>query len=306
MLVALLLSFVASLLADESSISSTFLSLKPNDEDVGKDMIEIVTSMGYQIDTYYVTTEDGYILTMFNILHGTRTKTGGPPVLLQHGLLDSSYTFVNNFQNQSLAYILSDQGFDVWFGNNRGNRYGRNHTTLNPDDGTNAFWYFTWDDMATYDVPAMIDFVISKTGYDSLSWVGHSEGTIQMFAAGTLTDQSVKIRRSLSKVNLFVALAPVAYVYHLKSKELVALAKNGVAQKLIDKELYEFLPYGNIELLAPTFCRFGPALCNAFLRTLCGPSSNLNETRLQVYVSETPAGTSIYNIDHWAQVSYLH
>ena len=32
-----------------------------------------------------------------------------------------------------------------------------------------------------------------------------------------------------------------------------------------------------------------------------GPSHNLNETRIPVYVSETPAGTSTMNIAHWCQ-----
>jgi hypothetical protein len=70
------------------------------------------------------------------------------------------------------------------FGNNRGNRYGRNHTTLDPDDGTNSFWAFTWDEMGLIDAPTMIHYVLDTTGHSSLSGVGHSEGTIQMFAAG--------------------------------------------------------------------------------------------------------------------------
>jgi hypothetical protein len=34
---------------------------------------------------------------------------------------------------------------------------------------------------------------------------------------------------------------------------------------------------------------------------LCGPSRHINSTRIQVYVSETPAGTSTYNMWHWMQ-----
>ena len=43
----------------------------------------------------------------------------GPPVFLQHGLEDSSFTWVLNEPSQSLSYILFNAGYDVWFGNNR-------------------------------------------------------------------------------------------------------------------------------------------------------------------------------------------
>jgi lysosomal acid lipase/cholesteryl ester hydrolase len=173
----------------------------PVDPDVGKDMVEIVKTRGYTIETHTVTTPDGYILTMFNIPHGKKTSTRNPkPVLLQHGLLDSSYTWVNNYEEQSLGFILADAGFDVWFGNNRGNRYGRSHTSMNPDDDSGAFWRFTWDEMASLDAPTMINFVTSYTNTSSLGWVGHSEGTIQMFAAGTITDKSSYVKDALAKV----------------------------------------------------------------------------------------------------------
>jgi hypothetical protein len=179
----------------------------PVDPDVGKDIFEISQTRGYHIENHYVTTQDGYILTMFNIPYGKKsgnTKRGQYPVILQHGLWDSSYTWVNNFEDQSLGFILADLGFDVWFGNNRGNRYGRNHTTLNPDVDGEAFWTFTWDEMAKYDVPALINFVTSFTNTSSLSWVGHSEGTIQMFAAGTLANKMDHVKQALDKMVHFL------------------------------------------------------------------------------------------------------
>lgn len=36
---------------------------------------------------------------------------------------------------------------------------------------------------AQYDVPNVIAYILQATGAPSLSYVGHSEGTIQMFAS---------------------------------------------------------------------------------------------------------------------------
>lgn len=37
--------------------------------------------------------------------------------------------------------------------------------------------------MGKYDVPANIDYIINETGFSKVAYVGHSQGTTQMFAA---------------------------------------------------------------------------------------------------------------------------
>lgn len=41
-----------------------------------------------------------------------------------------------------LGFALADEGYDVWLGNARGNTYGRQHTTYDPDDMYSEFWHF--------------------------------------------------------------------------------------------------------------------------------------------------------------------
>lgn len=86
----------------------------PIDADANRTMCEIIQAKGYPCEEHYATTPDGYILGMFRM-----PQAKGAPVLLQHGLLDSSFTWVLNYPGQSFPYILYDLGYDVWFGNNR-------------------------------------------------------------------------------------------------------------------------------------------------------------------------------------------
>ena len=98
---------------------------------------QLIKSKGYPCDEHFVQTTDNFILNIQRIPHGrnkniTRHKPK-PVVFLQHGLLADSASWVFNFPKTSLAYILADNGFDVWLGNSRGNRYSRRNKYLSPD-----------------------------------------------------------------------------------------------------------------------------------------------------------------------------
>lgn len=77
-------------------------------------------------------------------------KVGKTVAYLQHGLLDSSATWVLMGPQQSLGYMLADLGYDVWLGNKRGNRYSRGHINDDPDGrfgNRKKFWKFSWHDV---------------------------------------------------------------------------------------------------------------------------------------------------------------
>ena len=99
-----------------------------------------------------------------------------PPVLLFHGLLDSSVTWIINNANQSLAFVLADAGFDVWMGNVRGNWFCRRHILLRETD--RAFWEYSLDDHARYDVTSTVNHILRRSQAKKLTYVGHSQGSL--------------------------------------------------------------------------------------------------------------------------------
>lgn len=57
------------------------------------------------------------------------------------------------------AFALSREGYDVWLGNSRGNKYSEKH--LNPKISGEKYWDFTFEEMGTYDLPASFEYVLN-------------------------------------------------------------------------------------------------------------------------------------------------
>ncbi|KAH8055880.1 hydrolase [Aureococcus anophagefferens] len=102
---------------------------------------------GLSCADHNVTTRDGYVLETHTVWNA-RVASPARVVVLQHGLIDSSETWVANYGGESLARQLADDGWLVYLANSRG-RPPYRHATLGPDDA--AFWAFSWDEMAALD-----------------------------------------------------------------------------------------------------------------------------------------------------------
>ncbi|KUF78246.1 Gastric triacylglycerol lipase [Phytophthora nicotianae] len=272
------------------------------DDDVGRNVVEIVQARGYFVETHKVVTADDYVLTMYRLPKtyeesqaGAEPTAAKPVALLQHGLLDSSFTFVNNFRNQSLAFVLADAGYDVWLGNNRGTTWSREHLTYTEDD--DEFWEFSWEDMGKYDLPAEIEYALNKSESTTLSFVGHSEGTTQAFVGFSLDQQLAR------KVSYFAALAPVAWTGHLTAKIFKGMADVHLDKVFQAFGISEFSAKSKFlqEMLAGFACTVADELCDSAIALVAGPSVSTNTSRLPVYISQTPAGTSVKNMAHYAQ-----
>ena len=285
-----LLALLAALLAAGDASSDVHATIE-----------QLITEKGYPYELHNITTADGFVLHAQRIPHGRNGAFAGtarPPVILQHGLLDSAFTWVMNSAEESLAFILADAGFDVFLTNSRGNLFSMENTHYSKHDL--AFWAWSWAEMARYDVPANIDHVLQVTGYETLSYVGHSQGTTQGFAFWTTGNWS---RSYADKVNQFVALAPVAYIKHQRAfllRVLADLHADLLFELLGDKS---FLPSSKIlETLFPFACKIVPGICSDIIGAICGfDKADFNETRIPVYVGHYPSGTSVRDAAHYAQ-----
>lgn len=270
------------------------------DPETGMTVPEIITYHGYPAEEHFVTTNDGYILGLHRIPHGKNMKSSEnrQVIFLQHGLLCSSADWVVNPVNESLAFMLADAGFDVWLGNSRGNTYSRSHKTLKVD--SDAFWKFSWDSMASEDLPAVIEYIVSETGQQQLHYAGHSQGTMIAFAGFS---QNKVLSKRIKK---FYALAPVAYLGHMESP-LKYLASFIPEIEWLFKILgvRDFLPQSPlITWLASHMCTKSvlKSVCANIVFVICGyDKPQMNETRLDVYMTHSPAGTSVHNMVHYAQ-----
>jgi len=262
------------------------------------DLPGIIAYNGYPVESHPVQSIDGQLtLNMYRIPCGRNFSActePRPAVLLQHGLLDSGTTWVINPPNESLGFILADAGYDVWIGNNRGNSYS--------PCTTDECWKFSYDEMAMYDLPTFVNYILSVTNMSSISYVGHSEGTTQAFAGFSLSPELA------SKVNLFVALAPAILVNHQESPLLTLLVDLHVDALFELFGVKDFMPSDwFIKAVGALFCNGGlfTPICDDIIFALCGvdpeKNHNFNQSRTEVYVSHTPAGTSVQNMAHWAQ-----
>ncbi|XP_033622530.1 lipase member J isoform X2 [Fukomys damarensis] len=230
---------------------------------------QIISYWGYPDEEYNIITEDGYILGLYRIPHGRTNK--------------------NN----------SDTGYDVWMGNSRGNTWSRKHTSL--ETNSQEFWAFSFYEVAKYDLSASIDFIVKQTGQKEIFHVGHSQGTTIAFIAFST------IPKIAEKIKIFFALAPIFSIEHTKCP-LIKMANKfkSVIKAFSDNK--DFLPKTSLNsFVGSKFCSlhsFDKICLNILFMIFGSDPGNLNMSRLDVYFSHNPAGTSVQNMVHWSQLLY--
>lgn len=126
-----------------------------------------------------------------------------PVVLLMPCLMGTSAHFLC-VGKKSLGFRFSNEGYDVWMGNPRGSRYCKSHDSLDPKK--KEFWNFTFHEIGVLDLPAIIDYILTKTKQEKLSYVGHSQGAAVFFilmAEKPEYNNKIKIMHSLGMSIVF-------------------------------------------------------------------------------------------------------
>lgn len=280
-------------IVDQASVLADF-SAGLGNEDARLSCGELIVKYGHPMERHKVVTEDGYVLSMFRI------PNNGSVVFLMHGLLGSADDYVVTGPQSSLAYLLAEEGYDVWLGNARGNKHSRRHIQYKPAEA--AFWDFSWHEIGSYDLPAMIDYVLNTTEQETLKYIGHSQGTTSFFV---MASQRPEYNQ---KITLMVALSPVAFMSHAQSPLVRLLSPSGPLIHGFFKSIgvHEFLPDNAImRTLKRLLCGAGQLaeiLCSNILFLMVGFGfDQLNVTNLPVIYGHVPSGAATKQLAHYGQ-----
>lgn len=265
-----------------------------SDSDVFLNSFQLITKYGYMSKKYSVVTEDGYSVKLFRI------PSSGPPVLLVHGIGDSSDSWLVLGPSDSIAYLLSNLKYDVWLYNARGNKYSKGHKR---NLSQKQYWNFSYEEMGSQDLPTVVDFILAETFYSKLTYIGFSQGTTIFFVMCSLKpDYNAKIH------NAFL-LAPIATINNIKHPFIDLFTKNinAISKFLDDIGIYDIFSDNQlINLYHAHVCRDKASkkilceienLINFGLKNI----SNLNTNKLSAITSHIPAGVSTKTFIHYFQ-----
>ncbi|XP_029169180.1 lipase 1-like, partial [Nylanderia fulva] len=258
---------------------------------------EIIKKAGYLTETHVVTTEDGYILTLHRIPGGN----GSLPVLLVHGAINDDIIWIVLGKGKALAYLLADQGYDVWLANLRGTTYSRKHISLSPSEL--KYWNFSFHEEGIYDVPAMVTYITNMRSQPLHAYIGHSMGTSVFYVMATERPKIAKM------VKMMINFGAGAFADHMKSplRPIFYMMKDNepILRALFHGEIFPQNVYNILKTLMGCNLNFYQAeLCvnNLLFNYLGHDPEQLNLTQLPFIASHVPIAVSLTTVVHFVQV----
>lgn len=307
-----------------------------------KDINEIVETHGYKIREHVVTTRDGYLLVIHKLEkiqnnsyshqhhhHISSTANLSKIVYFHHGLMTNSELFVlGTNKYKTLPYLLVDLGYEVWLGNNRGNKYSRKHLKLSASDP--KFWDFSLDEYSYYDIPDSLTYIknyyhhinnntsnnnnnnhtgsptVLSSSTSTLTnsdlqiiYIGFSQGCSQFFASLSLYPQLN------SHIKMFIGLSPAIIPQNL-NHPIFKLLVNQAA----NDNSFLFSLFGRRAIMPSVsfwYTIFGPSLyekvVDKSLQLLFGwTGANISQSQKEIGYPHMFSNSSVKSLLHWFQI----
>lgn len=256
---------------------------------------------GFASESFTVISDDDYVYQLYRIpgKAGEDSSEQKPVVLMMAGLECDMNFWTSNDADIAPPFVLAEQGYDVWLGNNRGTRFGGYHTTLDRKKDA-EYWRFSQEELGLEDLPTFIDHILETTGQEQLTYIGHSQGTTQMFLGASLDPDYFSKR-----VNLFVALAPVTSLVNCKVKAFHASANIWrELEYLVHKfRVFDMFNFTWLEESALQLaCNELQDFCYDFVHQFSGGNDQIdNMERWDVLLKDYPAGNGYQNLVYYMQ-----
>jgi pimeloyl-ACP methyl ester carboxylesterase len=263
-----------------------------------EDYKSFTAKLGLNLEEIEVITEDRYINTVWRLTSQDPLIRNGKSAILQHGLLDGGFTWLI-LEQDSLAKKLCDEGYTLYLPYMRGSQFSRSH--LDYDSSLNSdYWDFSFDQMAEYDLPAVINYIKQRDNLEKIYYIGHSQGTLIFFLA--YMNEPEFLEKNIKK---FVALGTVPNVNNAPHFLIKLVEKSNILDLIPVKNFLSF-PKEIGQILVPFCTSKAKFLCNTILSLSFGgieDTRRVDYERLgkNIFLYE-PGGTSLRNMKHWIQI----
>ena len=263
-----------------------------------EDYKSYITNLNLNLEEVEIITEDRYINTIWILTSKDRLNRNGESLVLQHGLLDGAFTWLILGQD-SLAKKLCEEGYIVYLPYVRGTQFSRSH--LDYDSSLNSeYWEFSFDEIAQYDLPAVINYIKERDKVEKVTYIGHSQGTLIYFLSYMNNPEFLE-----KNIKKYVALGTVPNVNNATHFLIKLFEKSGILN-LIPIQNFLTFPKEIGKIFVPFCTSKARGLCNKILSVCFGgleDTGRIDYERLgkTIFMYE-PGGTSLRNMKHWIQI----
>ena len=150
-----------------------------------------------------------------------------------------------------------------------------------------------------YDLPAMIDHIKMHTKVEKITYFGHSQGNIQIFAAMSIIPEYFQ-----ANLNGIISLGPVSNLANIGSTFFSLLANSKLDYILSYLGINEFLPNLNaVNEIKSLLCNKLHIICDGVLELIMDANAADDDPdKIDVFHGHFPSGTSLRDVMHFSQL----